>query len=375
MGASGSQVESYGELIPLKMGESGGELGSGEQKKADPARKVFQGKDLELSLRAIFLDSCDGKLLAALEAEKDRALVGLRSTLASIRPYKSRKYRLELRSYRCRKRCPSCPHYRLYAVDSQGHAQTLPATQSALRAYHFYRPATLITPLLQRLHALEAQLLLLHHARRRALRISLDFLEFVQAWSHEHRMELEPPYYWPPEPSGPCTVLPNLALFHANQRLLQAYRALQDQIYSYNALQAHTRYHKTKQGVLGLYLRYWKGQHPGSTPLPQWRLYLRGKDNRWFATDQARYTSLQRPGEPPKKVIVRNTIWFVYRSGNKAHSQFYRRYRLLVDSLEPLRTRLLRSVEHYISTSRKIGNRNRNGTQTHLIKHLGEIGQ
>ncbi len=373
VGLSGTKMENLGRVMLLKAGETGSATGTSGAGWNDPARKVFSGKDRELSFRALALDSCDGQIIAALDAEKAALLTAIRTTLQAIRPYKTRKYRLELRSYRCHKRCPSCPHYRLYAIDQNGAEQALSPTQTAFRACNFRRPGATLAPMLRRLQTLEIQLLLLHRARRRALRNSLDFLDSVQAWFYAQNFPEETAYFWPPEPSGPCTLLPNLALFHANQRLVQVYRAMQDQIYGYNAIQAHTRYHKAKQGVLGLYLRYWKRQHPGYPLLPQWRLYLRGQNDRWFATDQARYTSLQRSGQPPKKITVRNTPWFVYRSGNKAHRLFYRRYRLLLGTLEPLRTRLAHAVERYTATVRKVLHRAKTDPSHFLIKHLGEI--
>ncbi|MBU2766675.1 hypothetical protein HAP94_10810 [Acidithiobacillus ferrivorans] len=332
--------------------------------KTDKSRSV----EPDSPKQPIEMDIEMGRILYFSITQRDAAMVALRTELTNLRPNKRRKALLRVRTFLCSRRCPACPHTAFQALNPDKSVERLTGRTPQLRSLGFFRNIHEISQLAQTMerHEQIARKIatLVNFVCRRAFELFQD----MQIFLDETGLQAADPAFYPPDPIGPAYLLGFSSLAFTVERCDQLLRALQDHIYQYSSTTIHTRYHKTKPGVLGLKIEH-QGRNSLTPAVPRWVIYLRGHERQWFSSHEAVFQNRSQDGTAPKKISIRNTPWVLTRTGNRRHIHFYQAAQRHLRSILTFKTRIAALSDRLTSDSALIMKRYQNQASLEPIRY------
>jgi hypothetical protein len=306
-------------------------------------------------------DMAIGKAFYAALIQRSNAASELKLLIGKIRKNSRRHYRLRVRLKNCTVRCSSCPHPILQAVDGQNRAYPLNGTSTQFRELGYHRNLQEITRQAGIMYRADFEV-----KRLAKLLIKIEATSTYIYWEMEDfaadsSLIVDPPIFYPPSQLAPCFFLGCCTIAFLVHRCNQMISALQNQVYWYSSGEIHTRYHKAKPGVLGIYIMH-KNRNPLIPALFVWRIYLQGVDRKWFSSNVAVFKNRLAPGLPPIKVSIENTPFVLCRTGNRRHINFYRKANKRVLKLKEFRNNIIKLSKLFSAETAVI------------IKHQSELG-
>ncbi|MBW9250339.1 MAG: hypothetical protein GJU72_15080 [Acidithiobacillus ferriphilus] len=286
------------------------------------------------------LDIQLGRILYQCMHDRDMAASDLKAELTNLRTDKRHKAKLRVRAHPCTRRCSACPHPVFQALYPDKSVERLSGFSPQLRALGYHRNLQEITQYAQLIDFNESLARKIGALTNLASRRSFELFQDMQTYLDDTSLKAVLPTFYPPDPIGPAYLLGFSCLAFTVERCNELLRALQDHIYQYSSGTIHTRYHKTKQGVLGLKIEH-EGRNPFIPADLRWAIYLRGHDRQWFSSRKAIFQNRYQDGAPPKIVLIRNTPWVLTRTGNRRHIPFYQAAQRHLRSISTFRSRII----------------------------------
>jgi hypothetical protein len=303
-----------------------------ETDKKQPSKPGAQRQPIEMDIQL-------GRTLYSSITQRDAAMTELKTELTKLRPNKRRKGLLRVRAIPCSRRCPACPHTVFQILHPDKSVERLSGRIPQLRSLGFFRNMHEISRLAQAMehheHVAREISTLVNFVCRR----SFELFQDMQGFLDETNLQAADPTFYPPDPIGPAYLLGFSSLAFTVERCDQLLRALQDHIYQYSSTTIHTRYHKTKPGVLGIKIEH-QGRNRLTPAVPRWVIYLRGHERQWFSSHKAVFQNSYQDGTAPKKISIRNTPWVLTRTGNRRHINFYQTAQRHLRSILIFKTRI-----------------------------------